>query len=222
METRLQEKRRLEKDLGKGGGMDKDDGDMMMAADTESADTSGAAITETKKTVPGQFTAAEYLYCHRLMQITSLCYVKEHLFQGLRGKSPSQFAQRWHDNVTKKNLPQCMALCQQMGLSLPIPYSLEARENEVKAALQGVTEPIVSEGEVLMDIKTTGTELATLLSRAATHSINPQLRDLFLKMHVNLVENLAEVMNAILKTDMNFPAPFVNQITVNQSSEAGR
>jgi hypothetical protein len=163
-----------------------------------------------------KFNLCEVAEVYEMLKVLGQCYIKEHTLLALNGDKTG-FLKEWHTRVTIKGLDTLIPFAKDMGLTLPFPKSLETREQEIKTALKGISAQVITDGEVLKELKIAGRQIEMCAAQAFLGCTNKELRSVFCDMKTTVGDAYTKTMEHLRETDCFFPIPVVTGFTYMSS-----
>jgi len=180
----------------------------------ESGTQMGIGNWVTKDLRANDVSAADLTELHLLLLTAGECYIKEHILMKL-SEDRQGLVKQWHQKVTINNLDQLCNLAQKWGLTLPCARPLEQREHEIKTRLQNVG-PILTDVEVLKDLKCSACSLEQQLARAFFLSHNEDMKKTAQSLCHNACEQVTQLKQVLCQQPDYFPVPIVKTIVCKE------
>jgi hypothetical protein len=180
----------------------------------ESGTQMGIGNWVTKDLRVNDVSVADLTELHLLLLFAGECYIKEHILMKL-SEDRQGLVKQWHQKVTINNLNQLCNLAQKWGVTLPCARPLEQREHEIKNRLQNVG-PILTDVEVLKDLKCSACSLEQQLARAFFLSHNEDMKNTAQSLCHNACDQVSQLKQALCQQPDYFPVPIVKTIVCKE------
>jgi len=180
----------------------------------ESGTQMGIGNWVTKDLRVNDVSVADLTELHLLLLTAGECYIKEHIWMKL-SEDRQGLVKQWHQKVTINNLDQLCNLAQKWGMTLPCARPLEQREHEIKTRLQNVG-PILTDVEVLKDLKCSACSLEQQLARAFFLSHNEDMKKIAKSLCSNVCDQVSQLKQTLCQQPDYFPVPIVKTIVCKE------